>query len=179
MVYVYRGKQPLEQKPATIPHPGSVLDPCGTIGAAFRHWKNREPLCEPCKEARRAYDREYKRKRRELNPPPPKPRKNQAKCGTHSGAMRHYKQREPLCEPCKEAKRAYEKQYHSSKPKKPRNAASCGTYSGSAKHFRKGEPVCDPCREARNAYQNNRNRKRMTSGVPYGTIHSQPEKAAA
>lgn len=175
MVYVYRGNQPIIKKQAPVPHPGSVLEPCGTIGAAFRHWKAGEKPCEPCREARRAYDREYKRKRRAANPPERKPRKSQP-CGTRAAAQRHYARGEPLCEPCKAAKAAYEKQLRDRVPKKERPVAQCGTYTGYKRHLRVGETSCVPCREAWNA----RNRvQRMTSSVPSGTIHPQQQKAAA
>lgn len=39
------------------------LQPCGTLGAAKRHRRAGQPLCEPCREAERAYEREYDRTR--------------------------------------------------------------------------------------------------------------------
>lgn len=175
MGYVYRGKQPIIKKQAPIPHPGSVLEPCGTIGAAFRHWKAGEKPCEPCREARRAYDREYKRRRRAANPPAPKPRKSQP-CGTRAAAQRHYSRGEPMCEPCRLAKLAYEKQIRDRAPKKERPVAKCGTYTGYARHRRLGEKACRPCLEA----WNERGRgQRMTAGVPNGTIQPTQQKAAA
>lgn len=38
--------------------------PCGTLAAASRHRYHGEPMCEPCREAYRAYDRERKQVRR-------------------------------------------------------------------------------------------------------------------
>jgi hypothetical protein len=38
----------------------SDLRPCGTMAAASRHRYYREPMCEACRDAYRAYDRERK-----------------------------------------------------------------------------------------------------------------------
>jgi hypothetical protein len=40
------------------------LRPCGTPGGAERHRYRKEPLCDPCVEARREYDRARFRERR-------------------------------------------------------------------------------------------------------------------
>lgn len=44
------------------------LKPHGTIAAVTRHRYRREPLCQPCRDAYRVYDRERKRARRALTP---------------------------------------------------------------------------------------------------------------
>jgi hypothetical protein len=40
------------------------LRPCGTPGGAGRHRYRNEPLCDPCREAQREYDRVRARERR-------------------------------------------------------------------------------------------------------------------
>ncbi|WP_433225464.1 hypothetical protein [Actinomadura formosensis] len=37
------------------------LDPCGTTGAYQRHIKAREKPCQACREARNAYERDYRK----------------------------------------------------------------------------------------------------------------------
>lgn len=39
------------------------------------------------------------------------------KCGTYAGAVAHQRHREPLCEPCRQARNAYRRRYH----RRPRN----------------------------------------------------------
>jgi hypothetical protein len=173
MVYVYRGNQPLIVKPVPVADDG--LMPCGTVAAERRHRAAGEPICDPCRDAARVYDRERKRIRRIENPVPPKQRKHKP-CGTHAAAIRHYERGETLCEPCRQAKSEYEKARRLKFPKPPRKIAECGTYTGYARHRRQGEKACRPCLDAWNAKTNG---KRMTSGVPNGTIHSTQQKAAA
>lgn len=46
--------------------PQSGLHPCGTPAAAQRHHRRGEPLCEPCRDAQRTYNRDYARAARQL-----------------------------------------------------------------------------------------------------------------
>lgn len=34
------------------------------------------------------------------------------KCGTYAGVQAHIRSRDPLCEPCREARNAYRRRYH-------------------------------------------------------------------
>ena len=40
---------------------GRALQPCGTPAAAKRHYYRKEPLCAPCREGLREFDRERQR----------------------------------------------------------------------------------------------------------------------
>lgn len=172
-MYVYRGNQPLKVKPVIVTEDGRA--PCGTVAAAHRHYREKEPLCTPCREAVRAYDRDRKQRYREENPQPPKPRKHKP-CGTHAAAVRHYERGEPLCEPCRQAKSEYERELRQRTPKPARKVAACGTYTGYARHRKAGEEACRPCKDAWNVRTRG---VRMTLSVPNGTIHSNQQKAAA
>jgi len=50
--------------PTPAPKVRLRLAPCGTRAAAERHRDNGQALCDPCREAVRAYDRERARSRR-------------------------------------------------------------------------------------------------------------------
>lgn len=96
-----------------------------------------------------------------------------AKCGTTGGYNSHQRAKEPSCEPCLVAIRAYRKEWRARvricdgkeprfktelpplPPKKKRtraNAAACGTNSGYDAHLRHKTEICQPCRDAHNAY---------------------------
>lgn len=75
------------------------------------------------------------------------------KHGTYSGACAHRHRGIPLCEPCREAERAYAREYNSkvaSGDHTPvaREPVKCGTRAGYFRHRRKGEKACKPCRVA-------------------------------
>lgn len=78
------------------------------------------------------------------------------KHGTYAGAQTHYRRGEPLCEPCKEARREYSRELYRKvatgehRPIKP-EPAECGTYAGYFRHYRKGEKACKRCRDAKAA----------------------------
>lgn len=182
MGYVYKGAE--RWTPEDTPT-SRVLRPCGTYAAWCRHKYHGEEIDLECAKAKTAYDREQtekKRLRREGGYVP-KPRKPKQPCGTYAASQRHYRDGEPLCEPCKAAKSEYETAKRAA-TFHPKPEAECGTYAGAVKHRREGEKVCDPCRLAQNEYQKQYRRKRkktrgrMTSRVPNGTIYTQ-EKASA
>lgn len=75
--------------------------------------------------------------------------KRPAECGTASGASRHYRKGEGLCEACREAKREYDRQKRGYAPRK---VAPCGTEGGYRRHLRRKETPCEPCRIARREY---------------------------
>lgn len=152
-MYVYNGKDKFVPKegPETL---GRELRPCGTYAAADRHKRRGEELDPACKLALRNYyteQRARKRAKRAQGVTPPRRRPRQP-CGTYGAAHRHYAYKEPLCEPCKQAKAEYEKNLRASRPKSPPRVAKCGTYSGALKHRRNGEKVCESCRVAANEY---------------------------
>jgi hypothetical protein len=86
-------------------------------------------------------------------PPTPPTRKPVQPCGTYAAAIRHYRNGEPPCDPCKEARLAYERSREAGAPKK---TWKHGTYSGAIGHRRNGEKPCDPCRLAANQYRRER-----------------------
>lgn len=46
------------------PRKGPTVNPCGTNAAANRHQRAGEPLCEPCRIAKRQYNRDWERGRK-------------------------------------------------------------------------------------------------------------------
>jgi hypothetical protein len=66
------------------------VPPCGTLRAHQLHRRAGEDPCEPCLEARRAYDRN----RYVPHGPPPEP------CGTDSAYQRHLRNGEKACAAC-------------------------------------------------------------------------------
>ena len=66
--------------------------PCGTLRGERRHRRAGEPPCEPCLEARRAYDRSRYVHTRVLQP-----------CGTDSAYQRHRRAGEPIDSACQNA----------------------------------------------------------------------------
>ena len=99
----------------------------GTYARAKRHKRDGEPLCDPCAEALREYQREaaarsrHRRKAKLEKPgprtvipegePPPSLAVEPHPCGTTAAAARHRKKGEPLCEPCRLAEREYHNAY--------------------------------------------------------------------
>jgi len=83
------------------------LKPCGSLGGYSRHKKRGEPVCDPCREANRIYQADYRANRarsaadRAANP------RVLAPCGTYGAARRHKAHDEELCDPCKQAERDY------------------------------------------------------------------------
>lgn len=63
--YVYRGDRPYEPRTREKTKVTESFDPsaCGTNKGFNRHYRAGEEACEPCREARNAYDRTLKRKR--------------------------------------------------------------------------------------------------------------------
>lgn len=97
--------KPRVRKSRAVPpeqHKPRKKTPCGTVSAAARHRRHGEPMCEPCKEASNAYDRERWHRRN-----PDRPPRRQSVCGTFGGYAAHKRRGEDACEPCKVAMRAY------------------------------------------------------------------------
>lgn len=83
------------------------LKPCGTAGGYGRHVYRKEPICDPCREAWRTYQREYDEKRQRTNHEKAETPREPDPCGTYGAAQRHRKYGEPLCSPCLGADRKY------------------------------------------------------------------------
>lgn len=120
-------------------HPGIIWDnyyagtlhPCGTLGAALRHKRNGERLCDECRpvwnDYMRPYIRAWERRQRaqraiEAGRIPGQPGRQKgvrqrplAPCGTTAGEARHRRDGEEVCAACKEAKREYNAWYRAQK----------------------------------------------------------------
>lgn len=114
------------------------LQPCGTIAAYVRHYRNGEAPCEACHAARVAYDRSRY---------VPHPRRA-APCGTTAGYQRHLRDGEETCRACRDALNIYNNSHAGAL-----NPELCGTTSGASMHRRRGEKPCDACWQAYLVYQ--------------------------
>ena len=65
------------------------LAPCGTYGAYQRHLRRYEDVCPACKEASRAYIREYRRASRAKDPSSRQPQKYAAARGRALARLAH------------------------------------------------------------------------------------------
>lgn len=174
MAYVYRGTKhdvieplnPIPERPqrskARARTPVFYPAKCGTAAGAVQHRRFKTPACEPCAEARRDYDRDW-RDRRRAGFRRPAPGFNPDKCGTTAGYKQHSKYGVELCDPCRKAKSDYVAAAKATKPKpppkprkRPKPPIPCGSYAAHRRHKRAGEPIDDACREAYNAHERER-----------------------
>jgi hypothetical protein len=81
-----------------------------------------------------------------------------APCGTLRGERRHRRAGERPCEPCLEARRAYNRDRYVHR----RVFEPCGTDGAYQRHLRNGEDTCDACRAA-HAEQGRASRERAAS----------------
>jgi len=109
----------------------TALKPCGTHAAKMRHYRKNE-TCDTCF-----------------------PKRKTAECGTTGGYRLHQRRNEPACQPCKNARRDYERAGTEPRPLQP-----CGTFAALKRHRRNGEKPCQACIEAERAYATERRRKR-------------------
>lgn len=72
------------------------------------------------------------------------PRKPLSPCGSYGAYQRHIKAKETVCEPCKVARRRYQKGLRA-KLRVPRTLKPCGTPAAYRRHLRHGEKACEPC----------------------------------
>ena len=86
----------------------------GTYAGARAHRGRGIPLCEPCKEAEREYNREYRRKITAGDHTPAKAKP--AECGTRAGYKRHYRKGEKACKECRNANAAASRKYREANP---------------------------------------------------------------
>lgn len=137
----------------------------GTIAGKAAHLKKSEPVCEPCKEATRKYDREkhvWKIPRptgkETMECQKPTQKFPSGRTGTSAGYVAHLRANEKSCEACKEAasKRAIKKKMKEGEechtPTRKFPEGRTGTYAGYIFHKRVEEEPCEPCREANQAY---------------------------
>ena len=82
-----------------VPKKEPDLSKCGTSAGYYRHQTAGTPVCQECRLAKRAYDREYEAERRKYGG---RPRK-QAKCGTVGGYHKHWRLKQDTCQACKDA----------------------------------------------------------------------------
>lgn len=81
------------------------------------------------------------------------PRRPAAKCGTTSGAARHRRHGEKVCDACLAAERNYRRTHRLAQGKLPRKTAPHGTNAAYQHHLDRGTEVCDACQEARRTYK--------------------------
>lgn len=152
MAYTYKGDihdAAPEPRTASTPGPkpkGFNPDNCGTYKGYKQHYRYGVEVCDPCREARRAYHKE-RYVPRELKP-----------CGTHAAYRRHITEGTEVCEPCNEANNAYNRDLYRIRAvagvlvAAPFDASACGTRKGYARHLRRGMDACGPCIAANTAY---------------------------
>lgn len=81
------------------------------------------------------------------------PRRPAAKCGTTSGAARHRRHGEDVCDACLSAERNYRHSLRVKQGKLPRKTAPHGTNAAYQQHINHGTEICDACIEARRTYK--------------------------
>lgn len=107
---------------------------CGTPAGLRRHRNLQESSCEPCREAERVYQRNYRARRRAAAQPPP-------------AAERPRRTSLPP-EPLEPEPETPPPPTRGGRPRPP-----CGTRSGYQSHGRHGEQPCPACRDANAAAQ--------------------------
>lgn len=124
----------------------------GTNRGYYQHRRKDAPMCDPCRLAHNAAQREHKRARvgstRSYNWP--------AKCGTDGGYTKHRNNGENPCIACKVAHSEaemvrYRRSREGVEPKRAPNDTRHGTPGGYRKHIRLRTVPCEPCRLAHNA----------------------------
>lgn len=89
------------------------MSKCGERRGYQAHINRGEEACRPCKDAKAAYSKEYRR-RKKLG----LPTKTLTPCGTPGALKRHYQNREPACEACLAVGRSYPSYQRKYKPKR-------------------------------------------------------------
>lgn len=112
MGYQYRGTihdltAPLNNLPAPTPKERPPFDPayCGTTYGYKQHRKHDQEPCEECRAAVRAYDAEWRARKR--NGEILSYGFNNDACGTYAGYHRHKRHNVHVCDPCWEANAKY------------------------------------------------------------------------
>jgi len=78
-------------------------------------------------------------------------------CGTYAGYRRHQRENTAICYDCREAARAYWREYDEASKTAPKRVygfdpSACGTRAGYARHLYYKRPPCEPCRKASAQY---------------------------
>lgn len=122
MAYTYRGNvHDLDQPLAPLPEPVRKVAAfvpfdrayCGTPYGAKLHRKHDQKPCEPCQAAVRAYNHEWRAKKR--NGKTFRHGFNDDACGTYAGYHRHKRHNVEPCEPCWQANSQYLAQWRTRK----------------------------------------------------------------
>lgn len=136
------------------------LAPCGTRAAYQRHWSKGEEVCEPCRQADRAYMAELREARRAIKGASGRRKRERKPCGTRAAYQRHLTWGEEPCDACRaannEVARAERARNAAKRAKPPRELVPCGTPGAYYRHYDKGEKPCDVCREAENERRRDR-----------------------
>lgn len=105
--------------------PAQLRSQCGTRAGANYHRDHGEQRCTECLEAERAYNRAtYHRNKGPAKPMGRKP--DPREHGTHKGFWQHKRTKEPMCEPCRLAFNAYERELHRKRQMKKIQEATRG-----------------------------------------------------
>lgn len=122
MGYQYRGKihdldKPLNPAPEPLRKVAAFVpfDPayCGTPYGTKLHRKHGQEPCQPCQAATRAYNAEWRAKKRNGTTRPTG--FNDDACGTYAGYHRHRRHNIEPCPPCWQANAQYLTQWRSRK----------------------------------------------------------------
>lgn len=75
---------------------------------------------------------------------------NQSLCGTRKGYRQHQRLEIPICEDCRDANTAYQREYMAARRSRPPvgsfDRSKCGTRAGYAAHTYYGVPHCGHCK---------------------------------
>lgn len=107
-------------------------------------------------------------------PPPKEP----IECGTYRGRGKHKRAGEPICEPCRLAYNAWQREQYDlngGRIKNPYREIQHGTPAGHRAHLRRGEEPCEACRIAFNRAK----RKPITHGTRAGYVQHRRRKEDA
>jgi hypothetical protein len=170
--YVYRGSEFDAQRQLAEPKPRKprTVAVCGTIGGVAKHRRLKEPICESCAAAARAYKNEWRARVNANNPKPPKVQKprvakepkperikraysREQQCGIYAGYSRHIRYKETPCAPCRAANTAYYLAWYAKRKKAATfwTGDKCGTVAGHSSHRYYKLPICDDCKAAKSA----------------------------
>lgn len=123
---------------------------CARCGIKYRFRPDRENWteCRDCRDVEGDHSRPERAYRTKgvFNP---------SKCGSTKGYSQHKSYGVPVCRPCQEAARIYERDRKRAKSKTGRTRSPfpspCGTPGAYTRHRKLGEPVDDACRAANSA----------------------------
>ena len=145
---------------------------CGTNGGYQRHRRQGEEPCDPCREAKSAYNRAYNAERRQ-RPPEPETFTIQIRCPYCGGPTTEINRRSYRGELIARIKCAgphncrYELAVRAivvpvamTDDLEP---SRCGTEAGARRHFRNQEPLCDSCATAHSQQVHDHDHRRISA----------------